>query len=103
MRSADVFVDGIHAGVLQELEASRRYRFIYDDDYKGGPVSLTMPTQTQIYDFDSFPPFFDGVLPEGVMLDSLLRQAKIDRDDAFSQLILVGEDLVGNVQVRGRE
>jgi len=102
MRTAAVYVDKRRAGVLEEVEPRRKYRFVYDVDYAGAPVSLTMPTTTTIYEFDSFPPFFDGVLPEGIMLESLLKQAKIDRTDLFGQLIMVGEDLIGNVQVRGR-
>jgi hypothetical protein len=33
------------------------------------------------------------------MLEGLLRQSKLDRDDFMSQLITVGHDLVGNVTV----
>ena len=33
------------------------------------------------------------------MLDGLLRQRKIDKDDYFSQLLAVGKDLVGAVTV----
>ena len=33
------------------------------------------------------------------MLEGLLRHAKIDRNDLFSQLIRVGHDMVGNVTV----
>ena len=33
------------------------------------------------------------------MLDGLLRQRKIDRDDLFGQLVAVGEDVVGAVTV----
>ncbi len=100
MRKAEVLVDGARAGVLEETEPNRRYRFVYDENYRGLPVSLTMPIVSKSYEFDGFPPFFDGLLPEGVMLESLLKGAKIDRTDLFLQLVTVGEDLVGNVQVR---
>ena len=99
MRRAKVLVGGIPAGVLEELQPGKEYVFRYVDDYSGDPVSLTMPTGQQEYHFDRFPPFFDGVLPEGVMLDGLLRQRKIDKDDLFSQLLAVGSDLVGDVTV----
>ncbi len=33
------------------------------------------------------------------MLEALLRQAKIDKNDLMSQLIAVGGDMVGNVTV----
>ena len=49
--------------------------------------------------FDTFPPFFDGLLPEGFQLEALLRRRKLDRDDKFGQLIAVGADTVGAVTV----
>jgi len=98
MRKAWISVNGIKAGVLEEL-GSGKYRFIYLDDYQGAPVSLTMPLITKEYHFDKFPPFFEGVLPEGVMLEALLRKYKIDRNDFFGQLVLVGQDVVGAVTI----
>jgi serine/threonine-protein kinase HipA len=99
MRQADVFVNGILAGMLQEIERGKEYVFRYADGYQGNPISLTMPVSQREIRFDRFPPFFDGVLPEGAMLDGLLRQRKIDKDDYFSQLLAVGKDLVGAVTV----
>lgn len=99
MRSANVYMHGEFAGILEELEPQKRYRFRYRDTYTGEPVSLRMPTDNPVYEFDRFPPFFDGLLPEGVMLESLLRQQKIDRYDHFSQLLAVGGEMVGAVTV----
>lgn len=99
MRKAKVYNYGTPAGELQELKMNDVYRFIYFDDYKGEPISLTMPLDKKKYTFESFPPFFEGLLPEGVMLSNLLRTAKIDANDYFSQLVYVGEDLVGSVMV----
>lgn len=103
MKKAKVFVDGAFAGELQEIERGNHYRFIYEQEYKGPSVSLEMPLNVRTYEFDRFPPFFEGVLPEGMMLDSLLRQGKIDKNDLMSQLITVGGDLVGNVTVEAME
>lgn len=100
MRKAEVFFHGVRAGVLEEIARAKRYRFVYDDEYAGPPISLTMPVADRIHEFDRFPPFFDGVLPEGPQLEALLRIRKIDRDDLFSQLVSVGADLVGAATVR---
>jgi serine/threonine-protein kinase HipA len=54
------------------------------------------------YLFETFPPFFEGLLPEGYQLDALLRKAKLDKNDYFSQLVTVGRDLVGSVTVELR-
>ncbi|MBI5726886.1 MAG: HipA N-terminal domain-containing protein, partial [Ignavibacteriales bacterium] len=58
-----------------------------------------MPLSKQVYHFDEFPPFFDGLLPEGFNLDALCRRMKVDRDDVFRQLLIVGKDVVGSVSV----
>lgn len=100
MRKAEVFLHSREAGVLIEEEKNERYRFVYHSEYEGPPISVTMPVEQQEYEFDRFPPFFEGLLPEGVNLEMLLRTRKIDRDDAFSQLMAVGEDTVGAVTVR---
>ncbi len=98
MRQAIVKVHDLDAGILTQMD-DQRYRFEYHKGYMGMPVSLTMPIREAAYEFDSFPPFFDGVLPEGGQLEGLLRIRKIDRHDYFSQLLAVGQDLVGAVTV----
>ncbi|TXD81408.1 toxin HipA [Subsaximicrobium wynnwilliamsii] len=99
MRRAIVFVHGKRAGILTELSAND-YSFNYDEHYESAAVSLTMPTSHKKYSYKSFPPFFEGLLPEGVMLEGLLRIGKIDKKDYFSQLIATGNDLVGSVTVK---
>lgn len=99
MRKAIVLVHNKRAGILIE-ENSGSYEFIYDDHYDGEPVSLTMPLTTKKYSFAKFPSFFEGLLPEGIMLEGLLKIGKIDKNDYFSQLIATGNDLVGAVTVK---
>ncbi len=98
MRKACVLVDGIEAGILEEL-AEGNYQFTYYPAYSGAPVSLTMPLKKPVYEFNQFPPFFEGLLPEGVMLDGLLRKFKLDKYDYFGQLLTIGHDVVGAVSV----
>ncbi|MGM0407989.1 MAG: HipA N-terminal domain-containing protein [Bacteroidota bacterium] len=99
MRTAKVYMHNKLAGYLTEVEKNTKYKFTYDDNYNGDPISLTMPVEFKEFTFHSFPPFFDGLLPEGIQLDGLLRFKKIDKDDYFSQLIATGADLVGAVSV----
>jgi serine/threonine-protein kinase HipA len=100
MRTAKVYVCNNEAGHLTEVEFRKQYRFEYNEGYNGLPVSLTMPLIQKTYFFNEFPPFFDGLLPEGHQLEGLLKQGKVDRNDLFSQLILVGNDTVGAVTVK---
>lgn len=98
MRKAIVYVHNNRAGVLSEISPTEYY-FEYDDNYKGDSVSLTMPINQRKYCYNSFPPFFDGLLPDGFMLEGLLKNANIDVNDYFSQLIAVGGNLVGAITV----
>ena len=100
MRKAEVSVHGVKAGILREIEKGKKYVFTYDGEYTAAPISLTMPVQQETYEFDGFPPFFEGLLPEGIQLEGLLRLNKIDVHDFFSQLVSVGGDMVGAVTVR---
>jgi len=100
MRKANVYMHGERAGMLIEVKKNEKYRFIYDEEYDGQPISVTMPVEKKEFQYEQFPPFFEGLLPEGVNLEMLLRTKKIDRNDAFSQLMAVGEDTVGAVTVR---
>ena len=62
-------------------------------------MSLTLPVRPAPYEFETFPAFFDGLLPEGLNLEALLKLAKLDAGDCFGQLVTVGGDLVGAVTV----
>jgi serine/threonine-protein kinase HipA len=103
MRKARVYNFGIYAGDLIEVEKVKKYVFRYADEYNGPSVSLTLPNTKREYFFNQMPPFFEGLLPEGIQLDALLRQTKIDRNDLFSILLTTGKDLVGSVTVEEAE
>ncbi len=100
MRKARVYNHGVYAGELVDF-TDGSYAFIYDEHYDGPAISLTMPITKKRFNYHQFPPFFDGLLPEGMLLEALLKNAKIDRKDLFSQIVTVGKDLVGSVTVEG--
>ena len=100
MRKAKIYVKGVEAGTLTELQQGKEYLFEYIDGYEGLEISRTMPKNIKEYKFDKFPPFFDGLLPEGFQLEGLLKIKKVDKKDYFSQLIAVGDDMVGVVTVK---
>lgn len=98
-RRAEVYQQGKLAGYLEE-QVGGSWQFAYLPDYNGLAVSLTMPKRTEPYCFGAFPPLFEGLLPEGLQLEALLRKHKVDRNDFFGQLMIVGEDLVGSLILR---
>ncbi|MFA6046509.1 MAG: HipA N-terminal domain-containing protein [Phycisphaerales bacterium] len=98
MKSAHVYQQRQLAGILEAREDGS-YCFTYEAGYRGEPVSLTMPVSQRVWEFPHFPSPFEGLLPEGVQLDALLRIRKIDRTDLFSQLLAVGHDVVGSLRI----
>ncbi|MBI5701084.1 HipA N-terminal domain-containing protein [Candidatus Saganbacteria bacterium] len=102
MRKANVYFLGVLAGILEEIEKNKRYKFVYESGQAKDSISLTMPVKQNEYIFECFPPFFDGLLPEGMMLQGLIRRLKIDSNDLFGQLMAVGHDMVGAVTVEER-
>jgi serine/threonine-protein kinase HipA len=99
MKKAEVYQQGKLAGILEELDQNR-YGFTYVAGYNGRPISLALPIRGPPYEFDKFPAVFEGLLPEGLALEAMLRQYKIDKTDLFKQLVTVGEDVVGSLTIK---
>jgi serine/threonine-protein kinase HipA len=97
-RRAVIFQHGIPAGQLAGMPAGG-WSFSYLPGYEGPPVSLALPVREEPWNFAGFPPFLEGLLPEGPQLESILRKHKIDRGDCFRQLMVVGRDVVGSLTV----
>jgi len=99
MRKAEIYQQGILAGILEEL-GRNGYRFVYTPGCRGEPISLALPVRETPYEFDKFPPVFEGLLPEGLQLEAMLRKYKIDKKDMFKQLVTVGQDVVGSLTIK---
>ena len=95
MRKAKIFFDSRPAGIL--TEDNGHWIFEYSPDYKGPSISRSMPREKGKFEFEEFPPFFEGLLPEGVNLEAFLRRTKLDHRDYFGQLLAAGRDLAGAV------
>ena len=101
MRQADIYRKGVFAGVL--TEDGGEYRFCYDDVYlmrdDAQPVSLTFPLQSEAFVSPVLFPFFDGLIPEGWLLDIALRNTDISILDRMSLLLLCCKECIGSVSV----
>jgi len=101
MKTAKIFYKSYLAGVLSETESG--YEFCYDKEYldtKGAePVSLTLPLSAKPYHSMVLFPFFDGLIPEGWLLDVALRNTDISSLDRMSLLLLCCKDCIGAVSV----
>ena len=98
-RKAKVYVQDIYAGVLQEDEEG--YLFSYDTEYllnpNAKPVSITLPLQNEGYRSNVLHPFFDGLIPEGWLLNLVVRNWKVNVSDRFGLLLLTCKDSIGDV------
>ncbi len=102
---AEIYCGDKRAGELRKTE--KGFEFAYDHAYlsEAGaqPISLSMPLRAEKYESKLLFPFFDGLLPEGWLLDLICASAKIDKNDKFRLLLHTGRDPIGAVSVRELE
>lgn len=101
-RTAYIYVRNIFAGELRETDEG--YFFAYDREYlnyeHASVVSLTLPLTEKAYISRTLFSFFDGLIPEGWLLEVVSRNWKIDRQDRFGLLLIACRDGIGNVCVK---
>lgn len=99
-RKANIYVNDLLAGIL--METDQGYSFSYDEKYiasNGKQISLTLPIRKEPYTSHILFPFFDGLIPEGWLLDIVTKNWKIDTKDRFGLLLVSCKDSIGNVSV----
>ena len=101
MKRAEIYNKERFAGILVEDENG--YSFTYDTEYlrhnDSTPISLTLPLSSEPYRSMVLFPFFDGLIPEGWLLDIAARSWKIERRDRMSLLLSCCKDCIGSVSV----
>jgi len=101
MRKAEIKMQDTRAGWLTQDEDG--YHFVYDKSYlekgTGEPVSLTLPQQEDAYTSNVLFPFFDGLIPEGWLLDIAERNWKLNPRDRMGLLLACCKDCIGAVSV----
>lgn len=101
MKQAAIYLYNRKAGLLTEDENG--YTFRYDADYLRLPdaeaVSLTMPLTKQIYRDKVLFLLFDGLIPEGWLLDIAEKNWKIDNRNRMSRLLACCRNYIGTVSV----
>ena len=100
-RTAYVYVRDTFAGILKETDSG--YSFVYDIDYLKSEnptaVSLTLPLQKEEYTSKTLFSFFDGLIPEGWLLDIAQTSWKINARDRMSLLLACCKDCIGDIGV----
>jgi len=100
-RKAFIYVGNKYAGLLRETDFGNS--FSYDIDYlnckTASCVSLTLPLQSEEFSSKTLFSFFDGLIPEGWLLNIVTSNWKVDQNDRFGLLLIACKDPVGNVSV----
>lgn len=100
-KTAKVYYGTALAGLLSETDNG--YEFSYYPDYMTGPVakpiSLTLPVRQASYHSKTLFAFFDGLIPEGWLLDIAKDHWKVKANDRFELLLLTCRDAIGAVSI----
>jgi serine/threonine-protein kinase HipA len=96
-----VYIRDRLAGVITEDDDGYAFRYLTDwiHSEHAEPVSLTMPLTEKTYTSGTLFPFFDGLIPEGWLLDIAERSWKLDRRDRMGLLLTCCRDCIGAVSV----
>lgn len=102
MRQGNVYYKEHYAGTITETDEGD-YVFQYDATYvKSHPtkfISFTMPVRNEAYVDNKLFPFFEGLIPEGWLLDIATKNWKINRNDRMGLLLACCQNCIGAVSV----
>ena len=100
-KTAKILYDGVMAATLSETDDG--YVLQYDKQYlqqpDSKPISLTLPEKQESYTSKVLFPFFDGLIPEGWLLDIAVDHWKVKANDRFELLLTTCRDTIGAVTV----
>lgn len=103
MSKLHVFYKNELAGIL-ERTVSGLFTFHYDQKYLNStspPISLTLPKQQVEFESDRLFPFFDGLIPEGWLLNLASKELRLNPlQDRFELLTHLCHDTIGAVYIK---
>ena len=70
-----------------------------DFGYQSRPISLTLPLREVPYYSKTLFPFFDGLIPEGWLLNIAQEHWKVKSNDRFELLMVSCRDTIGAVTI----
>lgn len=106
MRSANVYYGEHLAGILTETDDGD-YEFAYKPEYiryhPADFITFSMPVTSTVYRDKRLFPFFEGLIPEGWLLEIASSSWKINRNDRMGLLLACCRNCIGAVSVVPRE
>lgn len=101
MRKAEIKIYERTAGWL--IQDENGYHYVYDTAYLQSenpePISKTLPLQKEEFLNNVLFPFFDGLIPEGWLLDVAKKNWKLDQRDRMGLLLVCCKDCIGALSV----
>ena len=101
MKKGNVYYNNIYCGTL--VQTDEEYIFTYDDNYlslaDAKPISLLMPLNNKEYRSNILFSFFDGLIPEGYLLELAIRKWNLDYKDRMDILLKTASDPIGAVSI----
>jgi serine/threonine-protein kinase HipA len=100
-RKATVLFKGQSAGVLEENASGYRFQYLpeYLANAQAQAVSYTLPLKPEAYQSSTLFAFFDGLIPEGWLLDLAIESWKVNERDRFGLLLACCLNCIGAVSV----
>jgi len=102
MRQAKIYYQELLAGILTETDDGE-YQFQYESDYvEQYPeqfITFTMPVRKEVFVEKRLFSFFEGLIPEGWLLDIASKNWKINRNDRMGLLLACCKNCIGAVSV----
>jgi serine/threonine-protein kinase HipA len=103
MRRANIYYKDQLAGILTETDEGE-YTFQYKKGYVAAHprqfITFTMPVAEGIYTNKRLFPFFEGLIPEGWLLDIASNNWKISQNDRMGLLMACCQNCIGAVSVK---
>lgn len=103
MRKAAIYYKEFLAGILTETDEGE-YIFQYEENYVAEhpkeSITLTMPVSAKAYTDKRLFPFFEGLIPEGWLLDIASKNWKIHPNDRMGLLLACCQNCIGAVSVQ---
>ena len=104
-KTAIVWMHGKAAGELKETADG--YEFEYYDEYTANSdnpaVSLTLPTTQKKFKSNVLFSFFDGLIPEGWLLNIATTSWKIKTGDRMGLLLACCKECIGAVSITDKD
>ena len=103
MRTAAILYNDIKAGLLTETDDGDyifQYNGNYIDNYPEQFITFSMPVRIESYADNRLFPFFEGLIPEGWLLNIATKNWKLNPNDRMGLLLASCQNCIGAVSVR---